>query len=283
LVWLLATFGAAAAVRSTIVLVLQVCRTGRAIRRWIPEDARLLLPPALATQAEALGLAGRIDLVDSPSLYAFCYGFLKPRVCVTTGLVSALTPAELEAILLHERYHLVNHDPLKGLIARALSAGLFFVPILDELAERYCQGRELAADDAALAQAGRKALASALYKTLTSPQAVALSPGPALGGAITAERVDRLLMPGAASHRPLPRARLAVSLLTAALLLASVAQGLAGPELASTSRLPAGTPLLSSSQPLPVQFGPFHGPFITCCLQERWDRLIQGLLAGSPN
>ena len=39
-------------------------------------------------------------------------GSLIPRICLSTGLMALMSEAELEAVLLHERYHLRSRDPL---------------------------------------------------------------------------------------------------------------------------------------------------------------------------
>lgn len=95
-------------------------------RQWWA--TRLLLPVRGASQprvqlkrvvrlAEHLRLANRVDVVRSEQPYAYCYGLLRPRICLSTGLVHLLDDEELEAVLLHERYHLQNYDPLKIVLA----------------------------------------------------------------------------------------------------------------------------------------------------------------------
>ena len=117
---------------------------------------------------------------------AFCIGLLRPRVYVSRAALALLDGDELKAVLAHEAHHARRRDPLRLLVARALSDGLFFLPVVRRLAERYAALAELAADEsAAQGRGGRRALASALlaFDAHPSPAAVGIAP----------ERVDHLL------------------------------------------------------------------------------------------
>ena len=125
-------------------------------------------PRTLRRLLKRLGLDGRADVVVSPEPFAFCYGLLRPRVCASLGLVEHLGTPEVEAVLRHERYHLVQRDPLKLAVGRALAGALFFLPLVAELLRRYELARELAADRRVVAEMGEsRALAGALYRLLS--------------------------------------------------------------------------------------------------------------------
>src|SRR5258708_4915858 len=51
-----------------------------------------------------------LDLVDP---VAFCTGLLRPTVFISTGAVSALTPDQLEGVLVHEADHERGYEPLR--------------------------------------------------------------------------------------------------------------------------------------------------------------------------
>lgn len=128
----------------------------------------------------------RVRLIDVASPQAFCAGLLRPRVYLSRGAVELLSDEERRAVLAHEFHHARRLDPLRLLIARALGAGLFFVPAVRRLAQRHATLAELAADEAAERVAGgKRALASALL-------AFDGDADPAVAG-IAPERVDRLL------------------------------------------------------------------------------------------
>ena len=143
---------------------------------------RLPPPPALAEAAGRAGLARRLSLVDSEDSFSFAYGVLSPRVAISRGLVERASAAELEAVLEHERYHVRNLDPLKVLLARALPATFFYLPVLDNLRTRYIAGRELAADRRAVEAHGRQPLAGALLKVVRGPRWPELQAAAAIGG-----------------------------------------------------------------------------------------------------
>jgi Zn-dependent protease with chaperone function len=128
------------------------------------------LPPELLASAQAAGLAGRVDLVDVEAGFSFVYGFFRPRVAISRGLGRRLSAAELRAALEHERYHVLNRDPLRSLIATVLVDALFLLPSLVVLQRHYEAGRELAADRGAEERCGRRSLIGALLKALEGPR-----------------------------------------------------------------------------------------------------------------
>ena len=139
------------------------------------------------------GLAGRVDVVELAAPVAFCHGYVRPRVVISTGTVALLAPRELEALLLHEREHLRQWDPLKVAVGRLLSTALRFAPIVPALYRRYMTEKELLADRAVVRAQGTSALlAAALVKVLGAGGA----PSPALavgvGGALD-DRIAALL------------------------------------------------------------------------------------------
>lgn len=144
--------------------------------------------------ADRVGLGGRIDLVHVDEPRCFCYGLVRPRVCVTTGLVALLDESEQEAVLRHEAYHIRNYDPLKLALGRALVSAFFFVPALRDLYEHYRLHVELLADKQAIRQMRQaQSLAAALDKLLDA-RAPTLTTLPDIAHeAALALRIDSLL------------------------------------------------------------------------------------------
>jgi Zn-dependent protease with chaperone function len=136
----------------------------------------------LVAAGEAAGLRDRVTLIEGDEPFSFTYGALRPQVVVSEGLLDSTSPPELEAVLVHERYHVRNFDPLKVVLSRALARGFFFLPLLRALEGRYLAGRELAADRRALESCGRRPLASALLKVMRGPTWPELSTAAAVGG-----------------------------------------------------------------------------------------------------
>jgi len=146
-----------------------VARTHRFNRRL--RSHGLPLPPRLAGAASTLGIADRITYLGWATPTACCYGFVRPRIAVTAGLLQRLDDTELMAVLAHERRHLHRRDPVRYLALHALAATAFMVPVAPALRHRLEVRIELAADQAALAVAPRGALAGALLAVLATPPA----------------------------------------------------------------------------------------------------------------
>src|SRR5207253_686733 len=95
---------------------------------------RLVLASQVTTDVDLARLAEqrrlRVQVVDASEPYSLTYGWLAPRVVVSRGLLDSVEPDELDAVLVHERYHVRNLDPLKIVIARTLPVAFFFLTVL---------------------------------------------------------------------------------------------------------------------------------------------------------
>jgi hypothetical protein len=201
---------------------------------------RVATPRRVAVLANELGIAGRVDVVADRRPFSFCYWFRDPRICVSTALVRRLGTDELRAVLLHERYHLRHRDPLRLVVARYFAAGLYVVPVVEELASFYALQKEIAADDDAVSHVGIAPLAAALYKLL--PDAPDRELGllmPVTGLSVTEARIDRLV---AGADLPLRLSPAAILLSAGALIGASVLATVGGGTSVAFASLP---PLLA--------------------------------------
>ncbi len=164
------------AVAGAVRVVWRAVRGHRALRRLL-RSAHGSLPVPLRAVAEALGVAGAVDVLATDEAFAVTYGLLRPRILCSTGLVAALDEAELTAVLVHERHHLRRRDPLRLLGCRLIAGYGWFLPLLRWWARRASVRWELAADRAATTSAGVAAVAGALLK-------LADLPGPAVVAAV---------------------------------------------------------------------------------------------------
>jgi hypothetical protein len=208
---------------STVTLgLLSMVRQLRAGRR-LEHGLRLLGPVP--------GLHGA-HVVDDDAPQAFCTGLLRPRIYVSSAALELLGDDERAAVLAHEGHHARRRDPLRLLVARTLADGLFFLPAVRRLPERYAALAEIGADQAAAAErGGRRALASALlaFDEHSSPAAVGIAP----------ERVEHLL--GQRPRWELPTLLLVGALATIAALVA-VTMRLAE----ATAHATVGLPILAA-------------------------------------
>lgn len=132
-------------------------------------DKSLVLPPELIAVCAELGLTQRIVVLSTRVPLAFCFGLLKPRICISTGLLATLSGKELKAVLLHEYHHQRHFDPLRTLIVDSVATLLFFLPVVAEWRDLFRTATELAADRFSIMRIGRTSLAGALHKLLTHP------------------------------------------------------------------------------------------------------------------
>ena len=180
--------------------------------------------PEVMAAAERAGLTERVVVVDDEQQYSFTFGALQRRVAVSRGLAEAMSPDELDAVLVHERYHVRNFDPLKVVVARSLSRGFFLMPVIGGLESRYVAMRELAADRVALESKGRRALAGALMKVVKGPAWSELRTAAAIGGPELLDvRIDQLESGAHPEPDRLPGRAIAASALAVVLLLAGFA------------------------------------------------------------
>ncbi len=141
---------------------------------------------------------------------ALCYGLLRPRLLLSTGLLRRLSPGEIEAVLRHEQAHLLRRDPLRLVMVRALAEALPLFPVLGQMAAALPTAQELAADRAVLATVGAEPLGGALLKV---GDALAPLHGQALAvGAFSAldARIDQLLGTPVPSPSPAPKVLLSI-------------------------------------------------------------------------
>jgi len=176
-------------------------------------------------------------VIDVAAPVAFCAGWLRPRVYVSTAVLDRLSKAELHAVLAHEHHHGALRDPLRLAVSRVLCQALFFLPVLRPLHHRYADEAEITADAAALAASDGATgpLASAML-------ALAATPAGGVVG-ISPERVDVLL-----GHQPpswrVPRLLLLTALTTIAAVVAIVWRASGTAHVRATLNLP-----IASSQP----------------------------------
>jgi hypothetical protein len=157
-------------------------------------------------------------VVDHPAAAAYCLPGIRSQIVVSVGTLDLLAPAELSAVLAHERAHLRARHDLVLIPFTSLRRAL---PRSSEVTQAYRTVAllvEMMADDHALRARGLVAreLATALLRFGTA--ATDGAPAGALAaaeGELTA-RVSRLLTP----PPPMPRAAQAAVILAAALLVA---------------------------------------------------------------
>lgn len=162
LVFALAALAIGNGLRDSLVTLAGVLRFNHGLERQ-----RAPLPPRVAALGDQLGLAERLTYLEHPEPAAFCYGFIRPRIAVTSALLDRIYDAPLTAVLAHERHHLTRRDPVRVLIVRAFSAAAFMLPISDFVQRRIEAQIEISADSEAVRLSSTGALAAGLMAVLS--------------------------------------------------------------------------------------------------------------------
>lgn len=74
-----------------------------------------------------------IIIVEEADVYAFTIDWFSPKIVVSTKLIRKLSKSQLEAVVLHEYYHLKNRHPLLLIVGEILSSSLVLLPVLRDL------------------------------------------------------------------------------------------------------------------------------------------------------
>lgn len=107
---------------------------------------RVSIPQKVASISLFFGMADRVDVVRDERCLSFCYGFLKPRIMLSSQLFKILTKEQLKAVLLHEQYHLKNYDPLKIILGQVATSMLWFLPVIKDFHDHFVTLKEFSAD-----------------------------------------------------------------------------------------------------------------------------------------
>ena len=158
-------------------------------------------------------------VLDVPHPAAYCMPGRPATIVLTTGALALLDPAQLTAVIAHEKAHLAGSHHLLVTLTRGLSAIFPGVPLFTIGPGEVARLTEMRADDAAARLSGRPVLVAALLAMGTGAAVPALALGAT--GCDVAARVQRLLEPAPRGQHL--RNRLA--LITVVLLL-TVAAGL---------------------------------------------------------
>jgi Zn-dependent protease with chaperone function len=130
-------------------------------RRTLRRMPTIVEPERLASAMARTG-AGRVRCIDGTVPIAFCAGAVRPEIVVSEGLAERLDDDELDAVLLHERHHVREHEPLMRVASEAAAQVLFFCPLARWWSRRRIELAELRADQAAVREVGPQPVAAAL-------------------------------------------------------------------------------------------------------------------------
>ncbi len=142
---------------------------------------RMRQPSRVSAARRSAGIRAPVLTVRDAIPFAVAVGIVSPRIVISSSLVSALTLAELRAVLAHEDGHCRERHPLRALLWESLRRTFFFLPTVADIAAHFSVSREIAADRNALGTCGQRPLASALLKSVASRTDFLPSTAPAFG------------------------------------------------------------------------------------------------------
>ena len=135
-------------------------------RRLVRQGAE---PASQEIQALARRVADRLALTrvvrvaqSSAVVVPMMVGWLKPVVLFPAGVLSGLSPMQIEALLAHELAHIRRHDYLVNLLQSVVETLLFYHPAVWWVSRRVRVEREHCCDDMAVAICDRLVYATAL-------------------------------------------------------------------------------------------------------------------------
>lgn len=137
----------------------------------------------------------RLRTVATSRTVACTVGLWRHHILLSTGLLTALSPAEIRAVVSHEWGHISRRDPLRLVLLRWCSELLWFLPIVRVFAQESARAMEEAADDVAVVLTAQPLdLAAALVKAAQAQALPHWSAVSVLGGELgVTARVERLL------------------------------------------------------------------------------------------
>ncbi len=101
--------------------------------------------------AKQVGIGINVKIMESTNIIAPCtLGYFKPLILIPVGLLTNMTQAQVEVILLHELGHIRRNDYAVGLVQMLLKVIFFFNPMASWISSIIDQERENACDDIAV-------------------------------------------------------------------------------------------------------------------------------------
>jgi Zn-dependent protease with chaperone function len=149
----------------------------------------------------------RTRVLPHPVPLAYCVPGIRTTTVLTDGLIQALDPDELAAVIAHERTHLDQLHHLVRLAFRAWHSALPWFPIANRAERSVVTLTEMLADDGARRTVGTDALLRALERVGNAGESGSFpdaASGASPDAAMLAARLGRLERPEAVSGSTLP-------------------------------------------------------------------------------
>ena len=116
-----------------------------------PKSISVVLQSFVDIHARLLGVSRRVDVyLSEMAETAQTSGFFKPLILLPVSLVTRLSAQQLEAILVHELFHIRRNDYLINIFMSGFRSIFYFNPFAHFFYKAITRERELACDDGVL-------------------------------------------------------------------------------------------------------------------------------------
>lgn len=114
-------------------------------------------------------MRNKIIVFDDFRLMAFCLGVFNPKIYLSNQLLKNMSHAEIKAIILHEKQHIIAKDNLLLLFLNLIKTAFFFFPIIGDFIHSIEIQKEISADKVVVEETGKRInIISALRKVIES-------------------------------------------------------------------------------------------------------------------
>ncbi len=119
----------------------------------IAPDRELMARFTTLSQQVGLGKTPEL-LISLKTNIPMAIGWLKPVILIPASMLTGLTPAQLDMLILHELAHIRRHDYLVNFIQTLVETLLFFHPAVRWMSKQMRNEREYCSDDIAVTISG---------------------------------------------------------------------------------------------------------------------------------
>lgn len=113
-------------------------------------------PKSIILFEEKHDLRNKIIVFQDSRLMAFCLGIVTAHIYISTQLLKKMSRSEIEAIILHEKQHLVGKDNLLLLVLNFIKTAFFFFPVIGDFVHSVEVQKEISADQTVIKITGNK-------------------------------------------------------------------------------------------------------------------------------
>ncbi len=120
------------------------------------QQSLTIKPKSIIFLEKKHNLHNKIIVFQDSRLMAFCLGIITTHIYLSTQLLKKMSRSEIEAIILHEKQHMVSKDNLLLLVLNFIKTALFFFPVIDDYVHCIEIQKEISADQMAIRTTGNK-------------------------------------------------------------------------------------------------------------------------------